>query len=93
MKLTPVEERMFREKVIREYQIKHEKLQKENRSREEIIHRLKKIMPINILVGMAASTLLIYTNGWKMFAYLMLSGVIWLTLISTLVSTFLQSKK
>lgn len=93
MKLTPVEERLFKERVIKEYKLKHEPPHKKSLVYEEIIRRLKMILPINVFVGVAASALLVYTNGWKMFAYLMLSGVIWLTLISTLVSTFLQPKK
>ncbi len=91
--MTPIERRLFKEQIIKEYKLKHELPQKKNHTYNEIVGRLKKIIPINIGAGVIASVLLVYINGWEMLGYLMLSGVIWLTLISSLVSAFLKPKK
>ena len=92
MKLTPTEYRLLKERVIREYKTKHEKHKQNNSTYLKFKKKLKKVMPLNLIVGGAACVILVYVNGWRMLGYLMLSGIIWLTLITSLVSVFLESK-
>ena len=92
MQMTSTERKLFREQVIREYQLKQEAVKK-NRGYNQFLERLRKIVPLNIGVGIIASIALIYINGWQMLGYLFLSGIIWLTLIATLVSAFLGDSK
>ena len=92
MKLTPTEYRLLKERVIREYKLKHEKHKQQNSTYLKFKNKLKRVMPLNIIVGVAACIILAYVNGWRMLGYLLLSGIIWLTLITTLVSVFLESK-
>jgi len=92
MQITPTEKKLFKEAVIREYRLKHEQQKKRFLLYNDLLVRLKKVMPINVAVGLIACAVLVYFNGWKMFLYLLLSGIIWLTLITTVVSTFLNPK-
>ena len=93
MRMTATERRLFKEAVIREYKLKHEKRAKKNTSYNVLLRRLKRIMPLSIAVGLVASLLLIYLADLRTFVYLLLSGVIWLTLITTVVTTLLKTKE
>ena len=84
--MTPTERRLFKEAVIREYQLKQNTQAAKKKVYTELLERLRKILPLNIMVGVIASIALVYINGWEMLGYLFLSGIIWLTLIATLVS-------
>lgn len=90
--MTPTERKLFKESIIREYQLKYEKSQKKKNISHHLFGRLRKILPLNIAVGVVASGLLVYVNGWHMLGYLFLSGIIWMTIIATLVSTLLDPK-
>ena len=88
--MTEVEKRSFKESVIREYQLKHEK-PKEILS-NKLLKRLKTLMPIDIALGVAAAVLFVYLNDFRSVINLLLMGIIWLTLISALVSIFVKTK-
>jgi ABC-type Fe3+-siderophore transport system permease subunit len=91
MQLTKTERLLLKEAIIAEYKLKNaKKLEKKRPGYYYFVKRLKKIMPLNILVGVVASVVLVYSNGWRMFVYLLLSGVIWITLISSLVSALVN---
>jgi len=49
-------------------------------------------VPINIAVGLTASIVVGLWQGWDSLVYLLLTGVIWITLISTLISALLKTK-
>ena len=89
--MTDVEKRLFKEAIIREYQLKHEKQPKELFS-NKLLKRLKTLMPIEIAIGFAAVVLFVYLNGFRSVINLLLMGIIWLTLISALVSIFVKTK-
>ena len=88
--MTDVEKRLFKEAVIREYQLKHEK-QKEMFS-NKLLKRLKTLMPLDIAIGVVAVVLFVYLNDFRSIINLLLMGIIWLTLISALVSIFVKTK-
>lgn len=93
MKMTPLERKFFKEKVIREYKLGHEKQFKKNLIYNKLLRRLKRIMPLSIVVGLVASLLLVYFTNVRTLIQLLISGVIWLTLITTVVTTLLRSKE
>ncbi len=92
MKMTATERRLFKEAAIREYKLKYEKRAKKSTGYNDLLRRLKRIMPLSIAVGLVASILLVYLADLRSLVYLLLSGVIWLTLITTVVSTLLKIK-
>lgn len=81
-KLTPSEAKLFRERVIQEYKAKHEKPKK--KPFHELFLKLRMVVPINIALGAVASIVLVWFAGWETLVYLFLSGVIWITIISTI---------
>lgn len=91
--MTPLERKFFKEKIIREYKLKHEKQIKKNFIYNKLLRRLKSMMPLSITVGLVASLLLIYFTDVRTLIQLLISGVIWLTLITTVVTTLLRSKE
>ena len=80
-KITALEKRMIQEAAIREYKLKHEKNKKPYYN--DLSRILRKLAPINILLGVVASIGLIIYKGWEVFFQLVLTGVIWITIIST----------
>ena len=88
--MTPTERRLFKEAVIREYKLKYD-VQKQSLL-NSFLRRLKMVMPINIIMGIIACALLVILNGWRSLAFILLYGVIWLTLISTILSAFIKTK-
>lgn len=84
--MTPTERRLFKEAVIREYKLKQEQIRKHNNYYQEFISTLRKIAPINIILGIIASILLIVLKGWESFLQLILTGIIWITIISTVLA-------
>ncbi len=88
---TPLELRLFREKVIRDYKSRFE-VQRNNKGINLVLRRLKTIVPVNIAIGVTASILLIWFIGWGYFTQLMLSGIIWITLISTVIGAVVRKR-
>ena len=80
-KLTPLERRLFKEAVIREYKLKRQN--NKYHYRNDLLLFLKKTDPINIVLGIIASILLIYFTGWRAFFQLVLTGIIWITIIAS----------
>ena len=83
--MNSVERRLFREQVIREYK-DHLKQEKKPAPFASFRKKLRKFAPVNIVIGVIACILLIITKGWGQFFGLILSGIIWITLISTALS-------
>ncbi len=88
--MTETEKRLFKEAVINEYKLKHKEPKKIFSN--EFLKKLKVLAPLEIVVGIGAAALLVYLNGFRALVNLLLMGVIWLTLISTLVSVFVKTK-
>ncbi len=93
MRITPNEMILLKEKIIAEYKLEQAKRQVKKRPPLYYVRKkLKQILPINILVGVIASVVLVYINGWRMLGYLFLSGIVWLTLITTIVTALFTKK-
>ncbi|PIN73863.1 hypothetical protein COV20_01985 [Candidatus Woesearchaeota archaeon CG10_big_fil_rev_8_21_14_0_10_45_16] len=95
MEMTPLEEKLFREKVIREYKLQQKRQEPKGKPTNMDILRegLKKILPLNLAIGIIAIAAMIYLSGWDNFLHLLISGIIWITIISTLMSTYLNKKR
>jgi len=89
--MTPTEMRFFREKVIKEYKERAERKRKKTHF-DLFVKKIKSIMPINIAVGLTASLVVGLWQGWDSLMYLLLTGVIWITLISTIISAMIKTK-
>ena len=89
--MTETELRMYKESVIMEYKSRLEAKHK-NKGLNIALVRLRKIVPINIAIGLIASVLLIFYKGWGTFFQLILSSVIWITLTSTIISAIVGKK-
>ena len=89
-KLTPLERRLFKEAVIKEYKLKNNRLKHPHVN--DFFGLLKKIAPINITLGIIASILLIYLKGWEIFFQLVLTGVIWITIIASALAALSKKK-
>jgi|TARA_Y100000310_G_C20473458_1_gene711227 MFS superfamily sulfate permease-like transporter len=85
------EKRLFRERVIREYKLKHGRHLK-NQILNNVLKKMKRLISINIAVGVLASIALGYFYGWDRIGYVFLFGVIWATLISTFISLFIKAE-
>jgi len=88
--LTSTERRLFKESIIREYKLKHENHSK-NRIANRVLGRLKALIPYNIVVGILASIVFVYLFEFKTLAYVFLFGIIWITLVSTMISLFIKT--
>lgn len=90
MPMTPLEKKWFREQVIKEYQLKHNPPIKNSQLYQNFVVRLRKLVPFNIVIGLAALTAIGLTKGWENVFQLFLSAVAGVAIISTLVSAFLK---
>ena len=84
--MTKTEIRLFREKVIRDYKLKHHNYKRNNNPMNQFAKRLRRIIPINIAIGTIAMIIFVIINGWTDFLQLFLTGIIWITMISTILS-------
>lgn len=90
--MTPTEKRLFKEAVIREYQLKHEVKQKKNSAWLGFRTNLRKVAPINIIVGLVAAALGVIFYSWSYLFQTLITSIIWITLVSTIVSALLKPK-
>lgn len=80
-KLTPLEKKLFSEAVIREYRMNSES---HKHSHLAALDRwLKKTAQVNMVLGISASLALVYFSGWQAFFQLILTGIIWITIIAS----------
>jgi len=89
--MTSLEKKLFREKIIHEYKRNHPIKQKET-VYDSFLKSMKRVAPLNISVGIVAFIFLLIWKGWDVVGQLLLSGVIWITLISTAISAFPKRK-
>ena len=88
--MTKAEKRLFKEAVIREYKLKYQARMKKQSLSNQFMKKMKSIMPLSIAIGLIACVLLLYLQGVEVVITLFLSGIIWITVISTLVSAFFK---
>lgn len=90
--MTQTEKRLFKEAVIREYKLKHNIEQRKQNLFNVFIKKIKKATPFNIVIGLAACAVLVLTNGWQTLIYVLLYSIIWITLVSTILSASIKTK-
>jgi hypothetical protein len=83
--------RLLKEQAIRDY-IKKQEFKQNHKGINTFIRRLRSIIHLNIAVGIIASIVLIYWKGLDLFFQLMLTGIIWITLITTIVGAVVRNK-
>ena len=84
--MTKTEIRLFKEKVIRDYKLRYNNHKKSKNPMNQFAKRLRRIVPINIAIGTVAMIIFVIINGWTDFFHLLLTGIIWITMISTVLS-------
>jgi hypothetical protein len=77
--------KLIREQAIREYRSKQEK-----NNFTHFVGKTKKMAPISIAIGLIACVFLVYVAGWKALWQLLLTGIIYVTLISAAVSAMAE---
>jgi len=90
--MTKTELELFKQSVIRQYKKKIERTQKKPNNIQSFLSSLRKILPINIALGIVASILYVYFNGWKNYLILFLGATIWITIISTVLGSLVKKK-
>ena len=88
--MTAIEKRIFKETIIREYKLRQKPKMKKTGFPEFMDH-MRRYAPVNIFLGIIACILLIITTGWRNFYILILSGIIWITLITTALSAIAKT--
>jgi len=90
MQLSPTQLKLIKEQAIREYKTKH-KAYHSNRSLSNKIRRLLgRLIPINIGIGIIASLIYIYFKGFLDYIFVLLTAVIWITLVSAVLSAIIH---
>ncbi len=92
MPMSDVEKKLFREAVIKEYKQKLSQNYKPIPITDQIYEKLKSLIPFNIAIGFLASITYIYLAGWVAFLQLLLMGIIWVTVITGIISIFINVK-
>jgi len=92
MDITPTERRLFKEQIIRDYKLKYANHKQKNHPLNVFLRRSKQLAPVTVMLGIAAAVLLVYKEGWDIFFNLILTGIIWITLITTGVNLLHKSK-
>jgi hypothetical protein len=82
---------MYKQAVIKEYKLKNPQKPLQVKA-DEFVNRLRLIVPINIIVACIASVLYIILSGWVAYAKVLLTSVIWITLVGTITSAILGKK-
>jgi|GEM_PF-5523712 hypothetical protein len=88
MDLTPIERKLFKEQVIRDYRMKQGARQPLN----DIFIKIKRNMALTIFIGLLAAIGLVYLSGWRDLLALILSGLVWLAMISTGLTVLQKTK-
>ncbi len=89
--MTPTQLRLYKESVIREYKLRQES-QHRYKTLNVVLQRLRKIVPLNITIGLVASISLIFMKGWGTLLQVFLTSVIWITLTSTIIGAIIGKK-
>jgi hypothetical protein len=89
--MTPSEMKLFKQRVIREYREKHRN--QGNKSALDIAaERLKTITPFNLVIGSVSLLIVGIFLGWDKAVYMLLSGIIYVTIVSTVLAALFKSK-
>jgi hypothetical protein len=90
--LSQIEIKLIKEQAIREYKQKIENNSGIHNQFSSILDTLKRIAPINIIIGLVAAIVLIMLKGWKELFETLIIATIWITLVSTVLSGLAKKK-
>jgi len=91
--MTPTERRLFKEAVIREYKLKDERAQRKNTLYNLFVRRVKRVAAASITIGIIASLVFWTWQGLEALILTLLTATIWITVVGTILSALLKSKK
>jgi len=89
--MSEADTKKFEEEIIKKYKAEHKGEGKRLFS-DELLMKLKALAPFEIAIGILASIALIYISGIKTFIVLMLYGIVWLTLVTSIASLIIKAK-
>lgn len=89
--MSEADQKKFEEEIIKKYKAEHKDEGKRLFS-NEFLRKLKALAPFDIAIGIIASLIFIYLNGIQYFVTLMLYGIIWVTLLTSIISLFIKIK-
>jgi len=89
--MSEADKKKFEEEIIKKYKAEH-KVEGKRLFSNELLMKLKALAPFEIAIGILASAGLIYLSGIKFFVILMLYGIVWITLVSSIASLFIKTK-
>ena len=92
MVMTPSEKRWYKEKVIRDYKHELGLHEKNNILVRKAAKVLRKLVPLNITVGLGAAIIYYYFNGWTALLNLLLAAVVWIALMGTVLSAIMKPR-
>ena len=87
-KLTPAEIKLFEEHVIHEYKTKHEKIH----AFDDFTRQMMRFIPVNIVIGILACIGIVILKDWETLLYIFLWSIIWITLISTVLTALFKRR-
>ena len=90
MQITPTQLKLIKEQAINDYKLKN----KQYYSKKSIPSRVKRLIgrliPINIAIGLVASGIYIYLQSWTDYFFILLRAIIWITLVSAILSAIIH---
>ena len=89
--MSEADKKKFEEEIIKKYKAEH-KVEGKRLFSNEFLRKFKVLAPFDIAIGIIASILFIYLNGIQYFVTLMLYGIIWVTLLTSIISLFIKTK-
>ena len=89
--MSEADKKKFEEEIIKKYKAEH-KGEGKRIFTNEFLSKIKALAPFEIAVGIIASLIFIYLNGIQYFVTLMLYGIIWVTLLTSMISLFIKTK-
>jgi len=89
--MSEADKKKFEEEIIKKYKAEHKGEGKKLFS-NEFLMKLKTLAPFEIAIGIIASIIFIYLNGIQYFVTLMLYGIIWVTLLTSIISLIIKTR-
>ena len=89
--MSEADKKKFEEEIIKKYKAEH-KGEGRRIFSDELLRKLRALAPFEIAIGILASAALIYISGIKTFVVLMLYGIVWLTLVTSIASLVIKTK-
>lgn len=89
--MNDADRKLFEQEIIKKYKLTH-KSEEKRPFPKELFNKLKALIPVEIVIGIAASALLVYLNDVKALVNLLLFGIIWATIITAILAWLIKPK-